>query len=113
MTTLKIEITQYIFDGSEILVLQSDACSHNFILDIDIPLDDKLILDYIRGHYLLGDVGGLVRNGIYSPWFNLPISSDDALESCKWAKKVIRRTYTKIDNPDPTNPSIVSKEIIQ
>lgn len=109
MATIKIKITEYFFETSEILVLESEDYDHKFILDIDKIIDNRLILECICGHYIKGDTGGLLRKNNYTPWCHLPISSDDALDACKWAKKVNRRTYTKIDNPDPTNPTIVRR----
>lgn len=113
MATIKIKITEYFFDTSEILVLETEDYAHKFILDIDTIIDNRLILECVCGYYIKGSTGGLVRNKNYTPWCELPISSDDALDACKWSNRVSRRTYTKIDNPDQQNPTIVSKEMIE
>lgn len=109
MAAIKIQITEYFFKDSEILILKNPALDNDFILDVDKILDSEEILLCVRFYTELGDRGGMIRNRVYTPWHNLPISSDDALDACKWSKRVSRRTYTKIDNPDPTNPTIVRR----
>lgn len=112
MTTLAIDITEYFFNGTEILILKSSTIDETFILDVDKILDDKEILMFIHRYYESGDTGGMIRDRAYKPWYSLPISSDDALDSCKWSRNIRNRTYTRIDSPDPENITIVYKEMI-
>lgn len=112
METMVIDIVEYFFNETEILILKSSAIDETFILDVDKILDDKEILMFIHRYYEVGDIGGMIRDRVYKPWHSLPISSDDALDSCKWCRNVRNRTYTRIDSPDPENITIVYKEMI-
>lgn len=62
-------------------------------------MSDHEILELIHAYYILGATGGLVREGKYALWGKMPISSEHSLESCKWAKEVIHRTYIRIERP--------------
>lgn len=105
----RIEITEYFFDTGEILLLECDSLDYNFVLDIDTFISDAAIIEHIHGYYILGQTGGLVRNGEYTPWEKMPITQENALESCKWCKEFRQRNFKRIENPYPEKPYIVAK----
>ena len=109
----RIEITEYLFEKSEVLLLECTELDYKFVLDIDRWVSDVEILEHIHAYYILGQKGGLARKGKYTPWGKMPITQDHSLESCKCAKCVRWRTYTRIERPDPKNPSIIAKEVIE
>lgn len=112
MATIKIEITEYFFDGSEILVLESVDRGMKFVLDTDKNFDEETLLIFIHSYYEQGHEGGLIREVSYTPWGQMPISPDDAICACKWCKSVRRRTYIRTEYLDPKNLTRVFKEII-
>lgn len=112
MATIEIRITEYFFDGSEILVLESDDRDRKFVLDIDKTFDEETLLIFIHSYYEQGYDSGLIREVTFTPWGHMPISPDDALDACKWSKNIRRRTYIRSDYIEPENLTRVFKETI-
>lgn len=108
-----IEIKEYFFDEGEILLLECDDLDYNFVLDIDTFISDAAIIEHIRGYYILGHTGGLVRKGKYAPWEKMPITQESSLDSCKCCKEFRQRTFKRIEHPYPEKPYIVAKEVIE
>lgn len=109
----RIEITEHLFGKSEILLLECSELDYDFVLDSDRWISDEEIIEHIHAYYILGITGGMIRKGKYVPWDSIPASTSHALDACDMCKNIIRRTYTRISKPDPKNPSIVAKELIE
>lgn len=113
MATINIKITEYFFDDSELLVLESDDRDRKFILDIDKKnFDEETLLIFIHSYYELGHEGGLIRGVTYTPWGQMPISPDDALTACKWCNDIRRRMYIRTEYLEPKNRIRIFKEAI-